>query len=135
MPLRAKGSLNAWVIVCQRLLNDGAGMIDWEKVRELRDEIGAEDFSEVVDLFLEEVDEAMSKLRSGIPDEKLECCLHFLKGSALNLGFRAFSDLCARGETAASSGQYGQIELGEIIASYDASKELFVSELDARMAA
>ena len=32
-------------------------MIDWKRVRELRDEIGEEDFSEVVDLFLEEVEE------------------------------------------------------------------------------
>ena len=30
-------------------------MIDWQRVNELRDEVGAEDFEEVVDLFLEEV--------------------------------------------------------------------------------
>ena len=30
-------------------------MIDWPRVKELKDEIGAEDFGEVVDLFLEEV--------------------------------------------------------------------------------
>ena len=29
-------------------------MIDWARVSELRDEVGAEDFDEVVELFLEE---------------------------------------------------------------------------------
>ena len=33
-------------------------MIDWTKVTELREEIGDEDFQEVVELFLEEVDGA-----------------------------------------------------------------------------
>ena len=37
-------------------------MIDWARVSELRDEVGAEDFDEVVELFLEEVDEAIAAL-------------------------------------------------------------------------
>jgi HPt (histidine-containing phosphotransfer) domain-containing protein len=110
-------------------------MIDWAKVTELRDEIGAEDFAEVVELFLEEVDEAIGQLRGGLPEEKLECCLHFLKGSALNLGFRAFSDLCSAGESAAAGGDYGAIDVGAVIASYDASKAMFLEEFDGRMAA
>ena len=32
-------------------------MISWERVNELRDEVGQEDFLEVVEIFLEEVDE------------------------------------------------------------------------------
>ena len=32
-------------------------MIDWARVSELRDEVGPEDFEEVLHLFLEEVDE------------------------------------------------------------------------------
>ena len=31
-------------------------MIDWTRVSELRDEIGAEDFGDVVEIFLEEVE-------------------------------------------------------------------------------
>ena len=38
-------------------------MIDWACVSELRDEVGVEDFDEVVELFLEEVDEAIVALR------------------------------------------------------------------------
>ncbi len=38
-------------------------MIDWERTRELREEIGDEDYAEVIDLFFEEVDEAIARLR------------------------------------------------------------------------
>ena len=110
-------------------------MIDWDTVTELRAEIGDEDFAEVVELFLDEVDEAMQRLRGGLPENKLECCLHFLKGSALNLGFRAFSTLCAEGESAAAAGAFERIDLGDIIETYDRSKDRFLAELEARLAA
>ena len=110
-------------------------MIDWEKVTELRSEIGEEDFAEVVELFLEEVDEAMGTLRAGLPQEKWECCLHFLKGSALNLGFEAFSTLCAQGEAAAANGLLDEIDMNRVIASYDHSKATFLAELSDRLAA
>lgn len=113
-------------------------MINWAKVSELRDEIGAEDFGEVVEIFLEEVDDAIERMRSKIDvggeTSKLECGLHFLKGSALNLGFRQFSTLCQAGETAAAEGHPDTVDLAEILASYDASKAVFVAELDAQLA-
>jgi len=62
-------------------------MIDWNRVDELRTEVGPEDFIEVVDLFLEEVDEIIDRFRNGAQEENLEETLHFLKGSALNIGF------------------------------------------------
>ena len=110
-------------------------MIDWSKVTELRQEIGDADFAEVVDLFLEEVDEAMQQLRDALPQDKLECCLHFLKGSALNLGFDAFSTLCAAGEVASARGNYDKIDITEICSVYDKSKATFLSELADRLAA
>lgn len=110
-------------------------MIDWGKVDELRNDIGEEDFDEVVDLFLEEVEEAMERLRAGLPSDKLECCLHFLKGSALNLGFSSFSELCAKGEAAAVVGNHEAIDLCEVIQTYDASKAAFLKVLAERSAA
>lgn len=110
-------------------------MIDWTKVTELREEIGDEDFQEVVELFLEEVDGAMNELRAGLPQEKWECCLHFLKGSALNLGFEAFSALCASGEAAAAGGAFDEIDIAAVITAYDQSKTTFLNELDDRLAA
>lgn len=110
-------------------------MIDWNKVSELRDEIGDEDFGEVVELFLEEVDEAIEELRNGVENGHVEARLHFLKGSAMNLGFREFSMLCADGEAKAAVGETDQVDLEAVVACYEASKERFLAELEARLAA
>lgn len=109
-------------------------MIDWDKVAELREEIGAEDFGEVVEIFLEEVDEAIKIMRGGPDISKMECGLHFLKGSALNLGFRDFSSLCQAGESAAAAGKQDTVDLAKILDSYDASKTAFLADLDTKMA-
>ncbi len=45
-----------------------------------------DDFAEVVEMFLEEADEVAGRLRGAAPTD-VEAELHFLKGSALNLGF------------------------------------------------
>ena len=110
-------------------------MIDWSRVAELRDEVGAEDFDEVVELFLEEVDEVVDQLRGGVEDASLEPQLHFLKGSALNLGFHDFSDVCATGETLASKGQGDEVNLSKVTDIYDASRKVFLAELQSRLSA
>ena len=104
-------------------------MIDWDRVNELRDEIGAEDFAEVVEIFLEEVEEEITKLRSVTDKSTLESPLHFLKGSALNLGFEAFSQLCQAGETAAATGAGDTVDIAQVLKCYDASKANFLSAL------
>lgn len=106
-------------------------MIDWDRVTELREEIGEEDFAEVVELFLEEVEQVIGKLRDAPDLNSLGNDLHFLKGSALNLGFRGFSVLCQTGETAASEGHADTVNIAEVLASYDVSKEAFQSGLGA----
>lgn len=105
-------------------------MIDWSRVAELRDEIGAEDFSDVVELFLDEVEAEIGALRDGCAQGDLEAKLHFLKGSALNLGFQAFSALCQAGESAAAAGQYDQIDLPATLDSFGASKSEFIGGLE-----
>ena len=37
-------------------MKQATDLVDWARIYELRSEIGAEDFSDVVDLFLEEVE-------------------------------------------------------------------------------
>lgn len=101
-------------------------MIDWERVEELRDEVGAADFGEVVELFLEEVEEVLARLRVAPEPARLEEDLHFLKGSALNLGFATFSDLCQAGEKAAANGHAAQVDLAEILGAYEHSKPEFL---------
>jgi len=103
-------------------ITEEGAVIDWARVEELREEIGPESFSEVAELFLEEVGTAMTALG---PRHSLEQDLHFLKGSALNLGFAAFSELCAEGERLARLGRAGEIELAPLRASYHASLDAF----------
>lgn len=104
-------------------------MIDWGRVGELRDEIGAEDFAEVAELFLEEVDEVIERLAASPDPKQCETDLHFLKGSALNLGFRDLAELCERGERAAAAGDCGALDLGTVAHSYRKSKALFIARL------
>ncbi|WP_299349083.1 Hpt domain-containing protein [uncultured Shimia sp.] len=106
-------------------------MINWERVNELREEIGAEDFAEVVELFLEEVELVIEKLRESPDYATLGEDLHFLKGSALNLGFRNFSGLCQAGETASSEEAAASVDIPEILGSYKTSKQAFQEGLRA----
>lgn len=110
-------------------------MIDWNRVENLRDEIGADAMGEVVELFLEEVEAEIGKLRDLNDRQDLESQLHFLKGSALNLGFSAFSDLCHAGEVAAAEGRAQGVDLARILACYEASKALFLEGLETIIAA
>ncbi|MGR3761243.1 Hpt domain-containing protein [Roseobacteraceae bacterium NS-SX3] len=101
-------------------------MIDWPRVKELRDEVGAEDFGEVVDLFLEEVEDVIGRLgRDGRTE--LEQDLHFLKGSALNLGFEEFSALCMEGERLSAQGEAASVDIDAIVARFETSKAAFLS--------
>lgn len=109
-------------------------MIDWTRVRELRDEVGAEDFDEVVELFIEEVDEVTARLRFTPEPTALEADFHFLKGSALSLGFEDFAALCQKGETASAQGRSGDVDLALIISSYEVSKSTFLSSIQSKLA-
>lgn len=107
-------------------------MIDWERVADLRAEVGEDDFREVVELFLEEVEEVIDRLEISPVAAKFEDDLHFLKGSALNLGFRHFSALCQIGEKLAASGRGDQVDIPAVLTSYRASKVMFLQELPAQ---
>lgn len=73
-------------------------MIDWDRIDELRAEVGEEDFAEIAALFLSEIEEAVERL-PGIAERSARSdALHGMKGSAMNLGFRDLAALCARGE-------------------------------------
>lgn len=105
-------------------------MIDWTRVARLREEIGEDDFDEVVELFLEEVDDAIDALQNSADPDALEARLHFLKGSALNLGFDRFSSHCQHGEKLAARGCPERIDLGGIVESYARAKIVFLDQLE-----
>lgn len=104
-------------------------MIDWSRVNELRDEVGADDFGEVVELFLAEVEEVLLRLGNGPAGTDLGQDLHFLKGSALSLGFTSFSKLCQEGESQSANGGATTVDVAEILRDFELSKATFLSEL------
>jgi HPt (histidine-containing phosphotransfer) domain-containing protein len=107
-------------------------MIDWQRVDELCLEIGADAFQEVAALFLEEVEEVMDRLpRSGSDD--VPALMHFLRGSALNLGFEAFANLCTEAEERAARGR--PVDLAGLGAAFRSSRALLRQRLGAADAA
>jgi len=105
-------------------------MIDWAQIKQLEEDIGAEDFGDVVSLFIEEVDEAIRQLQDDPPNsaDMLGPALHFLKGSAYNLGFKAFGDYCSDGEKLAMDGASGDVDLEQVVELYSISKDMFLSQ-------
>ncbi|MFA8386017.1 MAG: Hpt domain-containing protein [Pelagibaca sp.] len=110
-------------------------MIDWTRVSELRDEIGPDDFAEVAELFLMEVEDTLSRLnRAGNTARDMQDLMHFLKGSALNLGFSDLSDMCSKAESAASQGAL-TVDIAHLNSLYRQSRALFETEFAQRFAA
>lgn len=106
-------------------------MIDWTRVMELRDEVGPSEFEPVLELFMDEVEEIVMRLSHSDP-AKLARDLHFLKGSAWNLGFSEFGSLCQSTETRCLRDKPADLCVREIITCYARSKQLFMRDL-ARM--
>ncbi|MEL6952643.1 MAG: Hpt domain-containing protein [Pseudomonadota bacterium] len=77
-------------------------MIDWERVAELQEEIGEEDFAEIGQVFVEEIQEKLAEITSA-PDQN-PADFHFLRGSAANLGLTDFAQACKEAELSCKSG-------------------------------
>lgn len=105
--------------------------VDWSRLDSLRDDIGPEDFADVVLLFFAEIGEKLDEMRGGTappsPDD-----FHFLRGSAANLGFTAMVRACETAEAACRDGRAP--DLDAVARSYDDALALArsqVPELDA----
>jgi histidine phosphotransfer protein HptB len=97
-------------------------MIDWKRVDELKEEIGADGFAEVADMFLDEAEGAVQALLRGLPAEEIEGQLHFLKGSALNLGLSELAAICQDGERQAAVGEAMLVDVSIVVSVYRASR-------------
>lgn len=113
--------------------DSGDAMIDWARVTELADEIGPDDMDDVMGLFFEEADETLDRLIDGLAPDKTAAALHFLKGSALNLGFSDLARACETGERAVMAGQ--PPDAPGIAALYAASRAALEQGMAARRAA
>ncbi|SPH23585.1 hypothetical protein DEA8626_02649 [Defluviimonas aquaemixtae] len=107
-------------------------MIDWKRVEELQSEIGPEGFAEIVELFLDEVEEMVMRLKTAPRPAQYESDLHFLKGGAWNLGFAEFGALCQDGERRTVMGQGDKVDIAGIVSCYFASKTMFFEGLAGR---
>ena len=117
-------------------------MIDWAQVGELRNEVGADDFEEVVHLFLAEVEAVIALLQSRVESglqadagDPLEAQLHFLRGSALSLGFTTFCSLCLTAERKAADGLATAEDVSEVLFAYYSAKAEFLEGLPNALAA
>jgi HPt (histidine-containing phosphotransfer) domain-containing protein len=106
-------------------------MIDWKRVEELKDEIGADGFVEVADMFLDEAEGAVRALVAGLPADQIEGQLHFLKGSALNLGLSDLAAICQEGERKAAAGTGALVDAAKVAAIYQASRASLLDRLSA----
>lgn len=101
-------------------------MIDWDRVKSLRDELGEDDFLTVVELFLDEIEGTVMRL--GTDDAvRLESDLHFLRGSALNLGFAAFGAACYDAEQIVRQGCAQSVSISGLLDSYAEHKKEFLT--------
>ena len=101
-------------------------MIDWQRVNELRGEVGEEDFGEILDMFFDEVAEVLGALGNG-DAEATKRDLHFLKGSAMNIGLSEVSSLCRDCETSLAENPGEDVDLGAISRAFLASKDIIES--------
>ena len=106
-------------------------MIDWKRIEELRAEIGGDGFAEVADMFLDEADGAVQALLRGLPVEEVAGQLHFLKGSALNLGLSDLAAICQEGERRAAARDGAPVDVAQVAAVYHASRAGLLGGLSA----
>lgn len=105
-------------------------MIDWSRVQDLRLEIGPDDFGDIVAVFLQEADEVVARLTALTDIRSIENDLHFLKGSALNLGFAALAHICQTAERRAATGAT-DVDVHAVIDAYHQSRTTFLGGIKA----
>lgn len=111
-------------------------MIDWQQVRQLQEDVGAEEMSEVVGLFLCEVDAAIETLQYDYINMSAidrSASFHFLKGCASNLGFKEFGDQCSKGEEITKTGAEPQFQISDLALLYTNSKEQFLQNYETEL--
>ncbi|WP_371155601.1 Hpt domain-containing protein [Jannaschia sp. 2305UL9-9] len=67
-------------------------MMDTARIEELRQEIGEDDLSLVLGIFAAEAEEVIARIGAGLSEAELGQAVHFLRSSALNIGFTALAD-------------------------------------------
>ncbi len=101
-------------------------MIDRNRLLELKQEIGEEDFAEVGEVFLEEMQETLEALMQNA-GSATAADFHGLRGSASNLGFVDFGAACSKAEQDVVGG--ATIDIAALKALFNASVAAAGSDL------
>ena len=108
-----------------------AGMVDWHRLRELCNEIGYDDFLEVVTLFLLEAEEVVVRIATEVSRAAIAEDLHFLRGAALNLGFVDLAAHCADAERLAAADL--SVDVTAVTEHFARVRTCFMQEIDAEL--
>lgn len=71
-------------------------MIDQSRIDELRTEIGEEDLSFIVAVYLDEARATLDQVANGLPPEEEARAVHFLRSGALNIGLRGIAQMAGQ---------------------------------------
>ncbi len=114
-------------------------MIDWKRIDALRDEVGSEALPDIVALFLEETGAAVDALRAMAagtaplcPPAGMAARMHFLAGSAGQLGLSDMTRIAAQGERDALAGR--DVDPAPVVAAYDEERTALAAGLTERAA-
>tara|TARA_R110000787_G_scaffold40444_2_gene100521 strand:- start:9563 stop:9934 length:372 start_codon:yes stop_codon:yes gene_type:complete len=107
----------------------GSKMIDWAYVNGLRAGIGKDSFNEIVQVFFDETEDTLKRLEDAHRPIDITEELHFLQGSALNMGFVGFSAECRKSHDMSTDNADDMRHTAGLLATYGKSKTLFLSAL------
>lgn len=110
-------------------------MIDWSQVADLYTDFDEDSFSEVLQVFVQEMKAGMAQLKAAQSPDENRTAFHFLKGAALNLGFSEVANLCSSGELRAAEGEDVTREKDQVLAAFPQTYTRFEQEWRQRMAA
>ncbi|MBT0957679.1 Hpt domain-containing protein [Alphaproteobacteria bacterium KMM 3653] len=79
-------------------------MADWDQLKDLQEMLGTEDCLVLVDMFEAEAKPVLGQFHKGDTLNSPDQDLHFIKGSALNLGLNKLADACAELENTVATG-------------------------------
>lgn len=102
-------------------------MIDWQHIKELEADLGADAFPDLVVVFLDEISEAVQAIEP--PATPSEAQMHFLKGTALTLGFTDLGNRASDAETTLRNDPNAKLDLDELQSAYQSE----LAEFKARM--
>lgn len=102
-------------------------MIDWNRVLQLREEVGEAAFKPLANGFLAEIEDRLARI--GSEPEALLQHLHHLRGAALNIGFVQLSALCLADEMQLRHGHAKGIDCEDLQEKFRRTRAQFLEDL------